>query len=124
MLSGLTIDPPLEFQRVPRPGPKRPDDTSQPRPIIACPLLHTQDHQLLLEARSHGPFKAEGFEVRITADISIETNDRRKAFLSLRSRLRQLEVKYGLFEPARMWITKGGKSRHYYDPEELHLYLD
>ncbi|KAJ1191582.1 hypothetical protein NDU88_000898 [Pleurodeles waltl] len=61
-------------------------------------------------------------QVRITADFSKETNDRRKAFLSLIPRLRQLDVKYGLFNPAR--ITKGRTSRDFYEPEDLRLFLD
>ncbi|KAJ1116246.1 hypothetical protein NDU88_004462 [Pleurodeles waltl] len=45
-------------------------------------MRHGQACQLLLTARSHGPFRTEGYEVRITADFLKETNDHRKAFLS------------------------------------------
>ncbi|KAJ1206490.1 hypothetical protein NDU88_001895 [Pleurodeles waltl] len=38
----------------------------------------------------------ERHDIRITADYSKDTNERRKAFLALRPRLRQLEMKYGL----------------------------
>ncbi|KAJ1151761.1 hypothetical protein NDU88_004541 [Pleurodeles waltl] len=55
-------------------------------------------HQLLLAAQSHCLFRTEGYEIRITADFSKETNDRQKAFLSLRSQIHQLDVKYGLFD--------------------------
>ncbi|KAJ1215458.1 hypothetical protein NDU88_003067 [Pleurodeles waltl] len=89
------------------------DGATRPRPFITCLLRHRQVRQLLLKARSHGPFQAEGYEVRFTVDFSTETNEFCKAFLSLRPRLRQLEVKYGFFDPARMWITKGGKSRDF-----------
>ncbi|KAJ1202739.1 hypothetical protein NDU88_006536 [Pleurodeles waltl] len=57
-------------------------------------------------------------------DFSKETSDRRRAFLSLCPRLRQLEVKYGLFDVARMWITKNGASKDFYDPEDLRSLLD
>ncbi|KAJ1109959.1 hypothetical protein NDU88_007316 [Pleurodeles waltl] len=40
-LTSLTFDPPLEFQRAHRVGPKRPDGASRPSPIIACLLRHT-----------------------------------------------------------------------------------
>ncbi|KAJ1206394.1 hypothetical protein NDU88_001799 [Pleurodeles waltl] len=46
-LTSLTFDPPLEFQRAHRVGPKRPDGASRPRPIIACLLHHAQTQQLL-----------------------------------------------------------------------------
>ncbi|KAJ1218552.1 hypothetical protein NDU88_006130 [Pleurodeles waltl] len=60
----------------------------------------------------------------MTADFSKEISERRKAFLALRPHLRQLEVKFGLFEPARMWITKNNVSKDFYDPIDLSLYLD
>ncbi|KAJ1187659.1 hypothetical protein NDU88_004433 [Pleurodeles waltl] len=123
-LTSLAFEPPLEFQRAHRVGPKRQDGALRPRPIIACLLHHSQTHQILQVARTHGPFRMDKLEVRITADYSKDTTERRKAFLSLRPRLRQLEVKYGLFDPARMWITKNGVSRDFYNPEELRLFLD
>ncbi|KAJ1144684.1 hypothetical protein NDU88_010981 [Pleurodeles waltl] len=36
----LTFDPPLEFQRAHRLGPRRQDGNGRPRPIIACMLRH------------------------------------------------------------------------------------
>ncbi|KAJ1123089.1 hypothetical protein NDU88_001562 [Pleurodeles waltl] len=110
-LTSLTFDLPFEFQRAHRVGPKRSDETSRPRPIIACLLRHTQTRQILQRARSHGPFRIGQYDIRITADYSKDTNERRKAFLALRPRLRQLEMKYGLFDPARMWVTKTGYPR-------------
>ncbi|KAJ1177667.1 hypothetical protein NDU88_002919 [Pleurodeles waltl] len=118
------FEPPLEFQRAHRLGPKRKDGTSKPRPIIACLFRHEQVRQLLSVARVHGPFKTDSYEIRITADFSRETNERWKGFLALRPRIRQLEVKYGLFEPARLWTTKNGVSKNFYDPEDLRIYLD
>ncbi|KAJ1153076.1 hypothetical protein NDU88_005843 [Pleurodeles waltl] len=44
----------------------------------------------------------ERYVIRITADYSKDTNELRKAFLALRPRLRQLEMQYGLFDPARI----------------------
>ncbi|KAJ1165373.1 hypothetical protein NDU88_005801 [Pleurodeles waltl] len=120
----LDFDPPLEFQRAHRIGPKRSDNSSWPRPIIACLLRHNQTRQILQVARNHGPFRIDQHKIRITADYSKETNERRKAFLALRPRLRKLEMKYGLFDPARMWVTKNGVSKDFYNPDELRLFLD
>ncbi|KAJ1210135.1 hypothetical protein NDU88_005503 [Pleurodeles waltl] len=75
-------------------------------------------------ARMHGPFRLGALEIRLSADFSKETAERRKAFLALRTRLRHLDVKFSLFEPARMWITKIGESRNFYDPEDLRAFLD
>ncbi|KAJ1091103.1 hypothetical protein NDU88_004230 [Pleurodeles waltl] len=66
----------------------------------------------------------ERYDIRITADYSKDTNKRRKAFLALLPRLRQMEMKYGLFDPARMWVTKNGVSKNFYDPEDLRPFLD
>ncbi|KAJ1113849.1 hypothetical protein NDU88_002090 [Pleurodeles waltl] len=75
-----------------------------------------QTRRLLQAAHAHGPFRMDGHEIRLATDFSKETSKRRKAFLALRPRLHQLEVKYSLFELARMWITKNGVSKDFYDP--------
>ncbi|KAJ1143430.1 hypothetical protein NDU88_009739 [Pleurodeles waltl] len=93
-------------------------------PIIACLLRHNQTRQILQAVRNHRPFRIGQYDIRITADYSKETNKRRKAFLALKPRLPQLEKKYGLFDPARMWVTKHGISKDFYNREELSLFLD
>ncbi|KAJ1123880.1 hypothetical protein NDU88_002347 [Pleurodeles waltl] len=127
-LTELTFDPPLEFQRVHRLGLRRHDGTSRSRLIIACFLRHGQASQLLSAARAHGPFRAEDYEMHIMADYSKDTNERRKSFLALRPRLCQLELKYGLFELARLWVTlwvtENGVSKDFYDSKDLRLFLD
>ncbi|KAJ1219094.1 hypothetical protein NDU88_006665 [Pleurodeles waltl] len=110
--------------QVPRLGPKRRDNANRPRPIIACLLRHVQTCQLLQAARAHSPFQMDGLEIRQTADFSKETSKCRRAFLALWPHLRQLEVKYGLFKPARMLITKNGVSEDLYDPEDLQVFLE
>ncbi|KAJ1138487.1 hypothetical protein NDU88_004870 [Pleurodeles waltl] len=123
-LTGITFNPPLEFERVHRLGPKRQDGKGRPRSIIACLLRHGQARQLLQTARVQGPLWLGTLEIRLSADFSKETVDRQRAFLSLRPRLRHLHVKFGLFEPARMWITKNGESQTFIDPEDLRTFLD
>ncbi|KAJ1188680.1 hypothetical protein NDU88_005439 [Pleurodeles waltl] len=82
-ISGLTFDLPLEFERAHRRGPKRRNGANHPRPIMACFLRHTQDQQLLQKARMQGPFCLNDLQIRMTADFSKETSERRKAFLAL-----------------------------------------
>ncbi|KAJ1195798.1 hypothetical protein NDU88_005066 [Pleurodeles waltl] len=120
----ITFDPPLEFQRAHRLGPKRQNGNGRPRSIIVYLLQHMQACQLLQAAKIQGPFKSGALEIRLSADFSKETAERRKAFLSLRSCHRHLDVKFGLFEPARMWITNNGESWNTYDPEDLRVFLD
>ncbi|KAJ1101447.1 hypothetical protein NDU88_006515 [Pleurodeles waltl] len=123
-LTDITFDPPLEFQRAHRLGPKRQDGNGRPRPIRVCMLRHLQARQLLQTALTQGSFRSGNLEIRISADFSKETADRRKAFLSVRTQLCRLDVKFGLFKPARMWITKNGESRNLYDPEDLRTVLE
>ncbi|KAJ1107587.1 hypothetical protein NDU88_004977 [Pleurodeles waltl] len=123
-LTDIIFDPPLEFQRAHRHGPKRQDGKGRPRPVIACMLRHGQARQLLQTARTQGPLRLGTLEIRLSADFSRETAERRRAFLSLRSCLRHLDVKFGLFEPARMWITKNGESLTFYNPEDLRMFLE
>ncbi|KAJ1188882.1 hypothetical protein NDU88_005639 [Pleurodeles waltl] len=117
-LTGITfeLEPPLEFQKAHRLGPRRPGTDAHPRPIIACLLRHAQSRQLIQKARTQGPCQLDGHTIRILADFSKETSERRRAFLALRPHLRQLEVKYGMFDLARMWITKNDASKDFYDP--------
>ncbi|KAJ1206815.1 hypothetical protein NDU88_002212 [Pleurodeles waltl] len=123
-LTDITFDPPLEFERAHRLGPKRQDGKGRPRSIIACLLRYDQARQLLQAARAQGPLRLGTLEIRLSADFSKETVDRRRAFLSLCPHLRHLDVKFGLFEPARMWITKNGESRTFFDLEDLRIFLD
>ncbi|KAJ1199950.1 hypothetical protein NDU88_003781 [Pleurodeles waltl] len=87
-------------------------------------LRHLQAHQLLQTARTQGLLRSGNLEIRMSADFSKETADRRKAFLSFHTQFRHLEVKFGLFEPARMWIIKNGESLNFYDPEDLRTFLE
>ncbi|KAJ1215648.1 hypothetical protein NDU88_003256 [Pleurodeles waltl] len=106
------------------PGTQKTGRSIRSQPTIACLLRHTRVRQLLTEACSHGPFRHEYYKIRISADFSKETNECCKAFLSLRPCLCQLEVKYGLYGPAHMWLTKKGQSKGFYDMEDMHLFLD
>ncbi|KAJ1202359.1 hypothetical protein NDU88_006159 [Pleurodeles waltl] len=69
-LTDITFDPPLEFERVNRLGPKKQDGKGYPRPIIACLLHHGQARQLLQTARAQGPLKLATTEIRLSADFS------------------------------------------------------
>ncbi|KAJ1210665.1 hypothetical protein NDU88_006027 [Pleurodeles waltl] len=123
-LTSLDFDPSIEFQRAHREGPKCSGNSSRPQPIISCLIRHNQTRQILQAVRKHGPLRMDQHDISITADYSKEINDRRKAFLALRPRLCQLEIKYSLFDPARMWVTKNGVSKDFYNPKELQLFLD
>ncbi|KAJ1191049.1 hypothetical protein NDU88_000366 [Pleurodeles waltl] len=115
-LTVLAFSPPLEFQRAHRISHLHKANSGQPRPIIACFLRHKQAHQV----RTQSLYSLEGHVVRMAADFSRETNKKWKAFLALRPQLRKLDIKFGLFEPARMWITQDeGRQRICGSPTEL-----
>ncbi|KAJ1155906.1 hypothetical protein NDU88_008631 [Pleurodeles waltl] len=69
-LTSLDFDPPVEFQRAHRVGPKRSDKSSRSRPIITCLLRHNQTRQ---KGSSHRPFRIGQYDIRITTD-KIPTN--------------------------------------------------
>ncbi|KAJ1205759.1 hypothetical protein NDU88_001186 [Pleurodeles waltl] len=97
-LTRLTFSPPLEYQRAHRIGPLYKATPGRSRLVIAGYLRHDQARLVLLAARSQGPFSLEVHEVRVAADFSRITNERRKVFLALRPQLRKLDIKFGLFE--------------------------
>ncbi|KAJ1203611.1 hypothetical protein NDU88_007395 [Pleurodeles waltl] len=109
-LFGIEFSPPPEFQRAHRIGPPNKATSDKPRPIIACFLRNEQARQVLSAAKTQGPVSLDDHEIRVAPDFSRLTNEKRKAFLGLRLQLRNLDIKYGLFEPARMWVTHRGDS--------------
>ncbi|KAJ1149759.1 hypothetical protein NDU88_002564 [Pleurodeles waltl] len=123
-ISVLAFSLPLELQRVHHLGYMRTDQDDRLRRIIACFLHHHQVQQLLVAAHSHGPYDFEGRELRMASDFSWDTNDKQRAFLPLRPQFHQMDIKFGLFEPACMWITKAGKAKDFYDPQALRQFLD
>ncbi|KAJ1200315.1 hypothetical protein NDU88_004139 [Pleurodeles waltl] len=96
---------PLEFQREHRIGPPHKATSDKPRSIMACFLRHDQARQVLSAAKTQGPASLDGHEIRVVADFSRLTNQKRKAFLAFRPQLRKLDIKYGLFELARIEAT-------------------
>ncbi|KAJ1114169.1 hypothetical protein NDU88_002408 [Pleurodeles waltl] len=115
---------PLEFQLAHRIGPSHKATSDKPRPIIACFLRHDQARQVLSAAKTQGPASLDGHEIRVAADFSRLTNEKRKTFLAFRPQIRRLDIKYGLFEPARRWITYCDKSKDFTEPEDLSLFLN
>ncbi|KAJ1083021.1 hypothetical protein NDU88_003182 [Pleurodeles waltl] len=106
-LFGIEFSPPLEFQRAHRIGPPHKATSDKPRPIIACFLRHDQTRQVLSAAKTQGPASLDGHEIRVAANFSRLTNEKRKAFLAFRPQLRKLDIKYGLLEPARIYKDNG-----------------
>ncbi|KAJ1171487.1 hypothetical protein NDU88_003348 [Pleurodeles waltl] len=100
-LTGLDFSLPLEFQRAHRIGPLHKTTSGRPPPIIVCFLRHEQARQVISMARSQGLYSLGGHEIRVAVDFSMVTNEKRKVFLALRPQLRKLDIKFGLFEPAR-----------------------
>ncbi|KAJ1150271.1 hypothetical protein NDU88_003066 [Pleurodeles waltl] len=78
-LTGLDFSPFLEFQRAHRIGPLHKATSGKPRPIIACFLRHKQACQIISAAKSQGLCSLEGQEIRMAADFSSITNEKRKA---------------------------------------------
>ncbi|KAJ1130011.1 hypothetical protein NDU88_008369 [Pleurodeles waltl] len=62
-LTSLDFDPPIDVQLAHRIGPKRSDNSSRHRPIIACWLRHNQTRQILQAARNDGPFKIDQHDI-------------------------------------------------------------
>ncbi|KAJ1216947.1 hypothetical protein NDU88_004545 [Pleurodeles waltl] len=110
-LAGLDFSPPLEFQRAHRIGPLHKATSERLHPIIAYFLCYEQARQVISVARSQGPYSLEGHEIRVAADFSRVTNEKRKAFLALRPQLRKVDIKFGIFESARRCLTYAARCR-------------
>ncbi|KAJ1154510.1 hypothetical protein NDU88_007261 [Pleurodeles waltl] len=113
---GIEFSPPPEFQRVHRIGPPHKASANKPHPIIACFLRHEQARQVISTAKTQGTVSLEGYEIRVAADFSRITNDKRRAFLALRPQLRFMDIKYGLFEPAQVTLLRGCEAQRTREP--------
>ncbi|KAJ1191623.1 hypothetical protein NDU88_000939 [Pleurodeles waltl] len=78
-LFGIDFSPPPEFQRAHRIGPPHKATSDKPRPIIACFLRHEQAQQVLSAAKTQGPVSLDGHEIRVAAEFSRRTKEKRKA---------------------------------------------
>ncbi|KAJ1100927.1 hypothetical protein NDU88_006002 [Pleurodeles waltl] len=72
---------------------------------------------------THGPYNYEGHAIHI-ADFLCEANKRRKAFLAVRFQLHKISIKFELFNPAMMWISKDRRDEDFCDLDALCLFLD
>ncbi|KAJ1170989.1 hypothetical protein NDU88_002860 [Pleurodeles waltl] len=84
-LTSLSFEPPLEFQRAHRVGPKHQDRASRPRPIIACLLRHSETRQILQVARTHRPFWIDKSKVRIPGRLLQRYHRTQEGFLILKT---------------------------------------
>ncbi|KAJ1156894.1 hypothetical protein NDU88_009611 [Pleurodeles waltl] len=76
-LFGIEFSLPPEFQRVYRIGPPHKATSDKPRPIIACFLRHEKAQQVLSAAKTQGPASLDCHEIRVSADFSRLTNEKR-----------------------------------------------
>ncbi|KAJ1130872.1 hypothetical protein NDU88_009217 [Pleurodeles waltl] len=58
------------------------------------------------------------------APVKTEINITPRACLALRPPLSKLGIRFRLFEPSRMWITRDSSSRDFFNPGALRLFLD
>ncbi|KAJ1115530.1 hypothetical protein NDU88_003754 [Pleurodeles waltl] len=118
-LTGPTYSLALEFQRAHRISLIHKADLGKSHPVIAYFLPDKQARQVITAVRAYCPNRMEGSDIRMAEDFFRKTNENRRAFLALRPQLRDMNIKFGLFEPACMWIMQDGISRDLFMPAAL-----
>lgn len=126
----VQFEQPFEIEaahRVPTRSSPRKDqsDTGRgPRPVVLRILRRNQAEHLLRAARLAANLVFQGSRLSILPDLAAATIRRKKRFLGMRPKLREMGVRFGIVHPAVLKITWEGKTRTYHDPEDAQKFLD
>uniref|UniRef100_H2ZXY0 L1 transposable element RRM domain-containing protein n=1 Tax=Latimeria chalumnae TaxID=7897 RepID=H2ZXY0_LATCH len=80
-----------------------------PHPFIVKFLRFPVKEMVIRKAREWGALNWEGNKILIFHDLSRELQEKRKKFVENKRQLRERGVKYGLFYPAILKISMGGR---------------
>ena len=94
----------FSVERVHRVPGQPPRLGAPPRPIIVrLRNFRDRDH-ILQQARSHGPWRVDSREVNIYLDFTNIVQKQRNTYVPVKRVLRQLDIKYALFFPAKLRV--------------------
>uniref|UniRef100_H2ZYA4 L1 transposable element RRM domain-containing protein n=1 Tax=Latimeria chalumnae TaxID=7897 RepID=H2ZYA4_LATCH len=113
----------LEIERAHQTLGPRPVPEQHPRAFIVKFLRYPTRDLLLLAAKNLSQLKWRDHRIFIFPDWSRELQLKRQWFWEVRRTLREKNIKYGLFYPAILKITRNGETRSFTDLMEAKKYL-
>ena len=92
--------------------------------IMTKNLNYRNRDTILKAAREKVPLKFENHTITIYPDYTKRVQESRKSFLSVKQKLRAMDIKYMLLYPARLRVIYNGQSHFFEQPEEVWQWLD
>ncbi|KAI4898502.1 hypothetical protein NFI96_008802 [Prochilodus magdalenae] len=103
----------------------KPRSGEPPRPIIARLHYYGDCADILKIARRQQRVSASNMTFSVFPDFTAKVAKARAAFNGVRRRLREIEgIKYGIFYPARLRISRDGNFHDFTSPEEASRFVD
>uniref|UniRef100_A0A8P4KJ98 L1 transposable element RRM domain-containing protein n=1 Tax=Dicentrarchus labrax TaxID=13489 RepID=A0A8P4KJ98_DICLA len=120
---GEEIPSPLVLDRAHRTLAAKPKPGDRPRPMIVRLHYYSDKEKILQLSRNKGELKFREARIHIFPDMSAELSRCRAAFNSVKAKLRQAGIKYGMFHLADLRLTCDGISHSFKEPADVEDFL-
>lgn len=126
-LGATTFPAPLIIEAAHRlPGRERRWRSNRPQPpkVFILKFLNFQDKvRAMKAARAKGKVMCGDHQVMFFPDLSAELHRRRRRFDPVKQQLKSLNIRYGLFFPAKLRVWTNGQTREFETPEEAEKFV-
>ncbi|XP_063819076.1 uncharacterized protein LOC135057105 [Pseudophryne corroboree] len=97
--------------------PMRPLPPGAPPRTFIAKFLHFRDRDTVLRlARTKGPLKWNGSPISVFPDFAVDVQKDRAQFLSVKRRLRELDLPYAMLFPSRLRVVADGETKFFTTP--------
>ena len=117
VLGADNFSSPVVIDRAHRTFALRPTNGESPRAILVRLHYYTDRQKILDMGKTKGRLIYKGDQVHIFPDMSPEVSRQRAAFNPVKRKLREANVTYSLFYPARLTISLDGIRHSFGSPE-------
>lgn len=117
-----------EIQRAFRSGAQPTEEDAQPRPIVLRFLSLLERDRVLTAVKSKYKQKAalewKGAKISLFPDASRAVVERRRKFTPVRNKLHDMDIRFTLAYPAKLYFTWKGKKMSFEDHRKAQKFLD
>ncbi|XP_072341448.1 BLOC-1-related complex subunit 5 isoform X1 [Scyliorhinus torazame] len=114
---------PLEVEGAYRVMTRRPRAGEIPRAIVVRFLRYNDREMVLRWAKKTRNSRWENAVIRVYQDWSAEVARGRASFNRAKAVLHKRKVKFGMLQPARLWVTHQGKHHYFETAEEAWTFI-
>lgn len=102
----------------------KPSSGGRPRAMIVRLHYFSDKARILQASRTRGELTFRGARIHIFPDMSAELSRKRAAFNSVKLKLKQAGISYGIHHPADLRFTFGGTKLSFKSPSEAEAYFE